>query len=112
MAEWHHRLAAHEFGWTPGVGDGQGGLACCSPWGRKDSDTTERLNNNNSAPMVPCVPIALGFPLAFSSMRHELPEDRKPIHCRLPGVAQNKAEATRPVSTMAKQGTPVHRGFL
>ena len=34
----------HEFEWTPGVGDGQGGLACCSPWGRKESDTTERLN--------------------------------------------------------------------
>ena len=34
----------HDFGWTPGVGDGQGGLACCSPWGRKESDTTERLN--------------------------------------------------------------------
>ena len=34
----------HEFEWTPGVGDGQGGLACCSPWGRKGSDTTEWLN--------------------------------------------------------------------
>ena len=32
------------FGWSPGVGDGQGGLACCSPWGRKEQDTTERLN--------------------------------------------------------------------
>ena len=44
MAGWHHRLDAHEFGWTPGVGDGQGGLACCDSWGRKESDTTERLN--------------------------------------------------------------------
>ena len=44
MAGWHHRLDAHEFGWTPGVGDGQGGLACCNSWGRKESDTTERLN--------------------------------------------------------------------
>ena len=43
MARWHHRLA-HEFGWTPGVGDGQGGLACCNSWGRKKSDTTEWLN--------------------------------------------------------------------
>ena len=41
---WHHRLNGHEFEWTPGVGDGQGGLVCCSPWGRKESDTTERLN--------------------------------------------------------------------
>ena len=39
----HHRLNAHEFGWTPGVGDGQGGLACCGSWGLKESDI-ERLN--------------------------------------------------------------------
>ena len=44
MVGWHHRLDGHEFGWTPGVGDGQGGLVCCSSWGRKESDTTERLN--------------------------------------------------------------------
>ena len=36
MAGWHHQLSGHGFGWTPGVGDGQGGLACCSSWGRKD----------------------------------------------------------------------------
>ena len=41
---WHHRLNGHRFGWTPKVGDGQGGLVCCSSWGRKESDTTERLN--------------------------------------------------------------------
>ena len=44
MAGLHHRLDANEFGWTPGVGDGQGGLACCSSWGRKELDMTERLN--------------------------------------------------------------------
>ena len=44
MAEWHHWLDGREFGWTLGVGDGQGGLACCDSWGRKESDTTERLN--------------------------------------------------------------------
>jgi len=44
MAGWHHRLDGHEFGWTPGVGDGQGGLECCNSWGRKESDTTEQLN--------------------------------------------------------------------
>ena len=44
MAGWHYRLNGHEFGWTPGVGDGQGGLACCDSWGRKESDTTEWLN--------------------------------------------------------------------
>ena len=41
MAEWHHLLDAREFGWTLGVGDGQGGLVCCNSWGRKESDTTE-----------------------------------------------------------------------
>jgi len=44
MAGWHHWLDGRGFGWTPGVGDGQGGLACCNSWGRKESDTTERLN--------------------------------------------------------------------
>ena len=44
MVGWHHRLSGHGFGWTPGVGDGQGGLVCCSSWGRKESDTTEWLN--------------------------------------------------------------------
>ena len=44
MVGWHHRLTGPGFGWTPGVGDGQGGLACCSSWGRKELDTTERLN--------------------------------------------------------------------
>ena len=44
MVGWHHWLNGHEFKSTPGVGDGQGGLACCSPWGLKESDTTEQLN--------------------------------------------------------------------
>ena len=44
MVGWHHRLNGHGFGRTLGVGDGQGGLACCSSWGRKESDMTEWLN--------------------------------------------------------------------
>ena len=44
MVGWHHRLYGHESEWTPGVGDGQGDLACCNSWGRKESATTERLN--------------------------------------------------------------------
>ena len=44
MIGWHHWLNGHEFGWTPGIGDGQRGLACCTPWGHKESDTTEWLN--------------------------------------------------------------------
>ena len=44
MAGWHHQLDGHESEQARGVGDGQGGLAFCSPWGRKESDTTEQLN--------------------------------------------------------------------
>ena len=44
MAGWHHRLDGCESEWTPGIGDGQGGLVCCNSWGHKESDTTERLN--------------------------------------------------------------------
>ena len=44
MVGWHHWLSGHGYGWTPGVGDGQGGLACCDSRGRKESDTTEWLN--------------------------------------------------------------------
>jgi len=44
MVGWHHRLNGHEFEQALGVGNGQGGLACCDSWGREESDTTERLN--------------------------------------------------------------------
>ena len=46
MTGWHHRLNGHEFEQSPGDGEGQGSPACCSPWGCKESDTTERLNSN------------------------------------------------------------------
>ena len=48
MVGWHHRLNGYEFGWTPGVGDGQGCLVCCGSWGREESDMTEWLNWLNS----------------------------------------------------------------
>ena len=44
MVGWHHQFDRHEFEQAPGVDDGQGSLACCSPWGRRDSDMPERLN--------------------------------------------------------------------
>ena len=46
MVGWHHQLNGHEFEQTLGDGEGQGSLVCCSPWGHKESDTTERLNSN------------------------------------------------------------------
>ena len=47
MVGWHYRLNGHEFEQAPGDGEGQGSLECCSPWGYKESDTTEQLNNSN-----------------------------------------------------------------
>ena len=46
MVGWQHRLCGHEFEQTLGDGEGQGSLACCSPWGHKKSDTNDQLNNN------------------------------------------------------------------
>ena len=46
MVGWYHQLDGHEFEQAPGQGEGQGSLMCCSPWGHKESDTTEWLNNN------------------------------------------------------------------
>ena len=48
MVGWHHQLDGHEFEQALGVGDGQGSLVCCSPWGCKESDMTEQLNNNSN----------------------------------------------------------------
>ena len=52
MVGWHHRLNGHELEQAPGDGGGQGSLACCSPWGRKESDTTEQLNNTSKAKRI------------------------------------------------------------
>ena len=48
LVGWHHQLYGNEFEQAPGVGDGQGSLACCSPWGHKELDTSEPLNNSNA----------------------------------------------------------------
>ena len=70
MAGWHHQLDAHEFGWTAGVGDRQGGLACCDSWGHKEADTTGRLNWLTDWPSQMCskrVFIALCLPVRYTS---------------------------------------------
>ena len=54
MVGWHHQLSGLGFGWTPGVGDGQGGLTCCGSWGLKESDTTEYLNWTDSCFTMLC----------------------------------------------------------
>ena len=52
MLGWHHQLNGYEFGWTLGIGDGQGGLASCDSWGRKESDTTEQLKWTEDGPGI------------------------------------------------------------
>ena len=54
MVAWHHRLYRHEFEQALGVDDGQGSLASCSPWGCKESDTTEQLNYLSIKPQILC----------------------------------------------------------
>ena len=61
MVSWHRRLNGHGFGWTLGAGDGQGGLACCDSWGRKESDTTERLIWSD----LTCLVKAIVFPVVM-----------------------------------------------
>ena len=58
MVGWHHWLNGHKFEQAPGGSEGQGSLACCSPWGCIESDTTERLNNNNKTYKV-CIMLIL-----------------------------------------------------
>ena len=79
MVGWHHWLNVHEFGWTPGVGEGQGGLACCGSWGRKESDMTERLNWTDSCFTVLCYILLYSkvnqlciyiYPLPFGFLSH------------------------------------------
>ena len=71
MAGWHHRLNGCDFGWTSGVGNGQGGLACCRSWGRKESDMTEQLPFNFS---LSCIGEGNGNPVQCSYL--ENPRDR------------------------------------
>ena len=68
MVGWHHQPNRHEFEWTPGVSDGQGGLACCSPWGHKESDTTEPLKRIEPS----LLSIASFFLLQLYGYRHIL----------------------------------------
>ena len=55
MAGWHHRLNGHDFEQALGESEGQGSLVCYSPWGRKELDVTERLNNNNNNNLTSCL---------------------------------------------------------
>ena len=66
MVGWHHRLNGHESEQTPGEGEGQGGLACCSPQGCEESDMTEQLNNKSSAAVRE--PVSISGPNTFQTI--------------------------------------------
>ena len=82
MAAWHHRLDGHDFEWTPGVRYGQGGLACCDSWGRKESDTTERLN------WTDCI-VEEGMATHSSILAWRIPIDRGAWQTRAQGVTKS-----------------------
>ena len=62
LVGWHHRFNGHEPGQPLGGGEGQGSLVCCSPWGRKESDTTERLHFTNSQSLLNMHPLGDAIP--------------------------------------------------
>ena len=75
MVGWHHQHNGHVFGWTLGVGDGQGGGTCCGSWGRKESDMTERLNWTGGSVCFDCPQIksVSGKQARSSKLREILP---------------------------------------
>ena len=105
MAGWHHWLNGRESEWTPGVGDGQGGLACCNSWGHKESDMTEQLNWTESAyksnkqgdniqpwctpfaiwnqSIVPCPVLTVAYWLAYRFLRRQIRQFGIPISWRI-----------------------------
>ena len=90
MAGWHHWLDGHEFGWTPGAGDGQGGLVCCDSWGCKELDTTERLNWYLSGSDSFLRGEGNGNPLQYFCL--ENPMDRGACQAMVHSVAESRRE--------------------
>ena len=76
MAEWHHRLNGHGLEQTLGDGEGQGSLACCSPWGRKEPDTTEQLTTTTT---VKSENPKLYLPNAARVLSYKAPTERSNI---------------------------------
>ena len=69
MVGWHHRVDGCGFGWTLGVGDGQGGLVCYSAWGCKESDTTERLNWTELNPFLSTILVLWGSQISMRNVQ-------------------------------------------
>ena len=89
MAGWHHWLDGREFEWTLGVGDGQGGLACCDSWGHKESDTTEQLNWTDTSSFIG-ISLNYWFSCGFQ-IQNEKDAPPKPVSpMLLPYLEENK----------------------
>ena len=110
MAGWHHWLDGRESEWTPGVGDGQVGLACCDSWGRKESDMTERLNNNKEDAVLSWIPFLRCHPenLHFVSKprTHEEAACRCSHHWQLIASTKCKTQMNEPSETSSHWVTP------
>ena len=98
MVGWYHRLNGHEFKQILGDGEGQGSLACCNPWGHKESDTTERLNNNRRGPGFPGGPVVKNSPAST--------EDAGLI----PGLGRSLGEGNGNPLQYSCVGNPMDRG--
>ena len=93
MVGWHHRLNGHEFEQDSGVRNGQGSLACCSPWGHKESDRTEWLNNNNKIQLDdwPTLIFSLIFIYSvsgFSGLLSNFNENKKYLYLKVESTHQ------------------------
>ena len=110
MIGWHHQRDGHEFEQTPGVGHGQGNLACCSPWGHKELDKTWQLNNCSVAKL--CLTLC-------NPMNHSTPG--LPVHHQLPEITQTHVhrvgDAIQPSHPLSSPSPPAlnlsqHHGLL
>ena len=77
MVGWHHQLNGHESEYTPGVDDGQGGLVCCSLWGCKESDMTERLNRTEVRTSLQVQWIRIHLPVQRAWVRYLVRKNSK-----------------------------------
>ena len=112
MVGWHPQLNGHEFEQAPGVGDGQGGLMCCSPWGHKELATTERLHFHFS---LSCIGEGNGNPLQYSCL--ENPRDGAAWWAAIYGVPQSQTQPKRLSSSSSSSSRETsfprsHKGAL